>query len=170
MLYEELLQNHNLTSDEVKIMHFGDFVKFVASQYGGWDGQKDEAGRTMLQVIGTERGRYTVDPDIWVNMVKYAIGIFADELKYVIIPDTRFPNEILSFVATTIGGSAIQVCPARIIRPNFDNGLTEEQKNHPSETALDSTTFLHTYSCTNLDELSQAAKEFVAMLVEDFDN
>ena len=25
----------------------------------------------------------------------------------------------------------------RIIRPNFDNGLTDEQKNHPSETALD---------------------------------
>ena len=29
------------------------------------------------------------------------------------------------------------VVHVRIIRPNFDNGLTEEQKNHPSETALD---------------------------------
>ena len=29
------------------------------------------------------------------------------------------------------------VTTVRIERPNFDNGLTEEQKNHESETALD---------------------------------
>ena len=31
----------------------------------------------------------------------------------------------------------------RIERPNYDNGLTEEQKNHPSETELDGFCFDH---------------------------
>ena len=29
------------------------------------------------------------------------------------------------------------VTTVRIVRPNFNNGLTEEQQNHESETALD---------------------------------
>ena len=50
---------------------------------------------------------------------------------YVIIPDVRFPNEIDKMY------DDFDCITVRVIRPNFDNGLTEEQRKHPSETALD---------------------------------
>ena len=132
-LKASLMEGYGLTDSEVKIMHYGDFVKFIASAYGGWDGKKDEAGRTLLQVIGTERGRYTVDPLIWVKMVEASIGIFADTLKFVIIPDTRFPNEIEYFHNRTIALHSVKTLPIRMERPDFDNGLTEEQINSLAE-------------------------------------
>ena len=49
---------------------------------------------------------------------------------YVIIPDVRFPNEIDKMCDN------FNCITVRVIRPDFDNGLTDEQKNHPSETAL----------------------------------
>ena len=157
MLKSTLIETYKLTTDEVKIMHYGDFVKFIAAEYGGWDGQKDEAGRTLLQVIGTERGRYTVDPLIWVKMVEAAIGIFADKVKYVIIPDTRFPNEIEYFYNRVIGSQHVKTIPIRVERPDFDNGLTEEQKNHPSETSLDNyDDFVFKFSCYSLEDTKVA--------------
>ena len=47
-----------------------------------------------------------------------------------IIPDVRFPNEIDKMCDN------FNCITVRVIRPDFDNGLTDEQKNHPSEIAL----------------------------------
>lgn len=41
---------------------------------------------------------------------------------YIIIPDVRFPNEIDKMCDN------FDCITARVIRPNFDNGLTDEQK------------------------------------------
>ena len=57
------------------------------------------------------------------------LELFKDEWDYVLIPDTRFPNEIE-------GMADFNPKHIRIVRPGF-NMLTEEQQKHPSETALD---------------------------------
>jgi len=42
----------------------------------------------------------------------------------------------------------------RVIRPDFDNGLSETQKQHPSETALDNFDFDHIiYNTGSLEDL-----------------
>ena len=37
----------------VLIAHYGDLVKYVCKMYLGWNGEKDEYGRSLLQYAGT---------------------------------------------------------------------------------------------------------------------
>lgn len=112
------------------IIHQADYLKFVCKEYFGWNGEKDEQGRGILQFQGTDVGRER-DPDIWVKVVGIFIDVFGREYDFVLIPDVRFMNEITYFI------NKYPVLDLRIIRQDFDNGLTEEQKNHKSETNLD---------------------------------
>jgi dCMP deaminase len=105
------------------IIHYGDLVKHIAKMYFNWDGQKDEKGRQLLQWVGTDWVR-AQNPNYWVDFVKSFIEVSKGRFKYFIIPDARFPNEII--------GTHIH-----IVRPDFVSDLTEEQLKHPSETALD---------------------------------
>lgn len=118
----------------VLVAHYADLLKYICKQFFNWDGKKDEAGRTLLQHVGTEvvREKY---PDFWVDFIHTILTLFPDEWDYVIIPDTRFPNELS-------GGKyegAFKTIHVRVNRtdPSFKSPLTHEQQTHPSETALD---------------------------------
>ena len=52
----------------VLIMHYADYLKFGCTTYLGWDGQKDDYGRTLLQQVGTNQMRHQY-PDFWVENV-----------------------------------------------------------------------------------------------------
>jgi len=69
-------------------------IKTIAKKYIGWDGEKDEKGRKLLQILGTEAGR-TYNPDCWVSYLinKYIPDLESFPLDFVIIDDWRFPNE-----------------------------------------------------------------------------
>lgn len=116
--------------EKVLIAHYADLLKYICKTFFGWDGQKNIEGRTLLQYVGTDVIRQK-NPDYWINFLIGIINLFPDEWDYVIIPDTRFPNE------NDLMKEYFDVTTVRITRPNFDNGLTEEQQNHESETALD---------------------------------
>lgn len=88
-LLEEILEAQG---NRVLIAHYGDLVKYVCKTFFGWDGKKDEKGRTLLQRVGTDKIR-AVSPDYWVDFIVSILDIFCDEWDYVLIPDTRFPNE-----------------------------------------------------------------------------
>ena len=112
------------------IIHYADFLKHFCKTYFGWNGEKNEEGRTLLQHWGTDvcRANYC---DIWVDMMTALIKGICTEYDYIIIPDVRFPNEISGIIKN------FNALTIRVIRPDFDNGLSEEQKHHSSETALD---------------------------------
>ena len=116
---------------KVLITHYADLVKYVCTTFFGWDGKKDENGRHLLQYIGTDVVRAN-DPDYWVRFVYEIAKLFKDEWDYMIVPDARFPNEINIFK-----DSEFDTLHIRVVRDNFDDGMTEEQRNHASETALD---------------------------------
>ena len=88
-LLEEILEAQG---NRVLIAHYGDLVKYVCKTFFGWDGKKDEKGRTLLQRVGTDKIR-AVSPDYWVDFIVSILDIFCDEWDYVLIPDTRFSNE-----------------------------------------------------------------------------
>lgn len=130
-----------------KIIHYGDLLKFICRKYMGWDGKKDKKGRELLQNVGTDIIRKK-NPDFWVEyMVSFlnACPIW----DYVLIPDVRFPNEITHI------DKYMNVWAVRINRPNFDNGLTEEQRNHISETALDNLPMLFDMKIDNIGTLKE---------------
>lgn len=126
-LKEELESN----GCKVLVTHYADLVKYVCANFFGWDGVKDEKGRHLLQFVGTDVVR-AQNPDYWVDFVISILTMFKGEWEYVIIPDCRFPNEI-----EKMRNAGFDVMHMRVIRPDFDNGLTSEAKNHPSETSLD---------------------------------
>lgn len=120
-----------LGENSVLIAHYGDLVKYVCKTFFDWDGQKNEAGREMLQTVGTDIIR-SEDPDYWVRFVADMLRFFKPAWDYVLIPDCRFPGEIEYLIK-----SGFDVTHMRIIRDNYVSELTEEQQNHPSETSLD---------------------------------
>lgn len=124
-----------LTADNHRVLttHYADLLKYICRNYFGWDGNKDEKGRQMLQYVGTDVIRKQ-NPTLWVDFVAMMLKYFHENWDYVIIPDCRFPNEV-----TTMVENGFDTIHLRVVRPSFKSPLTEEQQKHPSETALDDT-------------------------------
>lgn len=132
----------------VLIAHYGDLVKYICKTFFGWDGNKDEAGRTLLQYVGTDMIR-SRDQNYWVRFIGDILTFFKDRWEYVLIPDCRFPNEI-----EYLREMGLDVSHIRVVREGYDNRLTMEQQNHPSETALDMTVpDLYIHNNGTLDDL-----------------
>lgn len=115
----------------VLVTHYADLLKYICTNYFGWDGNKDARGRQMLQYVGTDVIRKQ-NPTLWVDFVSMLLKYFHENWEYVIIPDCRFPNEV-----TTMVENGFDTVHLRVVRNNFKSPLTEEQQQHPSEIALD---------------------------------
>ena len=122
-----------LTEDGKKVLitHYADLVKYICTKFFDWNGEKDEYGRHLLQYVGTDIVR-AQNPNYWVDFVIDMLRMFGDNWDCVLIPDCRFPNEI-----DKLKEAGFNVTHMRVVRPDYDNGLTAEAKSHPSETALD---------------------------------
>lgn len=127
-LLRDALENDGYT---VLIAHYGDLVKYVCKTFFGWNGEKDEYGRSLLQHVGTDVIRNQQE-DYWVGFIGDMLRMSPGEWDYVLIPDCRFPNEV-----EYLRGLGFDVTHVRVLRENFVSPLTEEQQAHPSETALD---------------------------------
>lgn len=135
-----------LHGKRVLTIKYGDILKFICKEYFDWDGIKDEKGRTLLQQIGTNLCREN-NPDIWVNCVIEIIKGLQSNYEYVLIPDARFPNEIRKWWQTDFDSITVRIERMNKDDTEYDNGLSEEQKQHPSETELDDWIFnYHVYN------------------------
>jgi hypothetical protein len=108
------VDNHGYTR-----VAFADSVKLMALDHHGWDGRKDEAGRALLQEVGSMmRDEYE---HYWVD------AAFAEVAKHtdVVLTDLRYANELARL--RQLGGVFV-----RVIRPGVG-----PVNDHPSETALD---------------------------------
>lgn len=145
---------------KVLITHYADLVKYICTTFFGWDGKKDEKGRHLLQYIGTDVVRAN-DPDYWVRFVYEIAKLFKDEWDYMIVPDARFPNEISTFEE-----SEFDTVHIRVVRENFEDGMTDEQRNHASETALDNYSSDETIENNGtLDELREKVASVVSRII-----
>ena len=136
----------------VLITHYGDLVKYVATKFFNWDGNKDEYGRSLLQYIGTDTIR-VVEPDFWVCFIAWMLDVFHDKWDIVLIPDCRFPNEI-----DVLLDFDFDVTSVRIERENHVSALTEDQMNHASETSVYDIAYEYLVTNTTLEELYESAK------------
>lgn len=111
---------------------FADPIKDICTYYGGWDGRKDERGRTLLQELGQVLVNY--DKYVWARLV-------ADEIEGHLMPgkenlffitDLRYNHEY-EFMRYTFPEAEISVL--RLHR-EYDSKLTEEQQQHSSEQGI----------------------------------
>ena len=142
------------------VIHYADAVKWFCRDFLDWDGKKDEVGRTLLQMVGTDIVR-AKHPNFWVGIVVGLIQAFEPykDFDVAIIPDARFPNEVNISLANLKNSVSV-----RIERKNADGTdwinptLTEEQRNHPSETSLDCFAFDYIiHNDEGLDTLRESA-------------
>jgi hypothetical protein len=74
-------------------------IKKIAVEMG-WNGEKDDKGRRLLQLLGTECGRQCIDQDVWINKWHQDAQEIWEKIGeprrlIIIADDLRFANEAL---------------------------------------------------------------------------
>jgi len=141
--------------EAVEIIPFAQALKDLA-MYIGWNGQKDEKGRRLLQLLGTEVCRECIDEYYWINKwsCRYAKALIMEK-SLVIVDDVRFLNEAqflkdLGATLIKITGRAYDIVDSK----------------HPSEMELDNTLFHKIiYNTGTLQGLQQVAISLVKGLL-----
>lgn len=132
----------NIIKDNSKgkahILHMATELKDLATSFFGWNGEKDEKGRYLLQLLGD--GGRGFDKEIWVNKMitklrgLHANAVFEDDTF--IISDIRYLNEI-EFLQYWAVSNDINFYTIRVERSSHTSRLTEEQLQNASEVELD---------------------------------
>lgn len=129
-----------------RLVPFSKGIKQIAMQMG-WNGKKDEKGRRLLQLLGTECGRKCIGEDIWIRHWLNNIHMCGDSL--ILVDDVRFPNECKAI--KDMGGILI-----KMIRN------TDTQSDHASEQDLPSSYFdLIIFNNDTLETLECTIKNFL---------
>jgi dephospho-CoA kinase len=145
----QICQTKNVHCETI---HFAKALKDIAKNVFGWDGNKDERGRRLLQVIGTDCAR-AYNENFWIEKWENQILEILKNNKNCIIlsPDVRFDNE--AKIIHKYRGCIIQM-----IGRKYDLGCNE---NHISEQGLRKE--LIDFTIDNSDSL-----EYLQQQVENF--
>lgn len=111
---------------------FADYIKGYAMKLTDWDGTDSNKPRELLQTLGTDIVRNKINENFFINRVCEDIRVYKYFVDVIIISGARFPNELdipkASFENVNVIG---------IERPGFINELTDKQRAHSTENALD---------------------------------
>lgn len=134
--YKKII-NDSVPELKVEIIPLAKRMKEQAKMVG-WDGQKDEKGRRLLQEISWPIKHYHGE-DIYAKWC-YEQAL-EQNLDILLIDDVRMFAEVCYFDNLFDIGEIDAFYLIRIDRPNYKSHLTEEQLKDISETQLDNYTF-----------------------------
>ena len=147
---------------EVNIGSFANSLKNCAQDYFGWDWEKDERGRKLLQELGRIGREY--DKDLCVKNLLYTDLNEAFPSDIYIIDDWRFPNE-KAFIE---GLGKYQVYTIRI-KSNKRGGLNnKELDKHESECSLEDekVNMLLYNDYDTIEGLKEDVKKFIGIILK----
>jgi len=121
----ELLGNCAITS-------YSRYIKMYASDVSDWDGTDENKPRRFLQDIGNFVRNGIFDDEFFIRRIDEDIKVYALYKNNAIVDDARLPMEIDYFKERYSNVYSI-----RVVRSNFDNGLSIKEKHHETEVALD---------------------------------
>ena len=113
-------------------LQFSSYIKEYAKKIANWDGDDTDKPRELLQQLGTEVIRKKIDPLFFVKRIIGDIKVYSNYFDIITISDARTKVEVDS-----IKKEFDNVYAIKVVRPNFDNGLTKEQQQHFTEIDLD---------------------------------
>lgn len=117
------------------IISFGHYIKDYAKRISDWDGSEETKPRDLLQQLGIELVKNKINNKLFINRILEDIEIFSYFYDIIVVNDARLVDEIEILKQQYPNSISI-----RIIRNNYDNKLTLEQKNHLTEVNLDNYT------------------------------
>ncbi len=142
------------------IIAVGDALKSTAGKYFGWDGQKDEKGRTILQSMAMLTRKN--NPGVWSNILNELIKALGPEYDYVFVPDVRFPIEAESLKKAFPG----KVRSIFIKRINYESTLTMEQQKNITENSMDGYPFNDIIINDTLEELELTCQRLAKRILK----
>ena len=113
-------------------LQYSSYLKDYAKKITGWDGSDETKPRELLQYLGTEFIRKEIDNLFFVKRMIGDLKVYSKYFDVATISDARMVEEI-----DEIKKEFSDVCAIKVVRPNFDNGLSAEQQKHATEIALD---------------------------------
>lgn len=128
MIREEYIEKNY----DVLNVQYSSYIKEYAKKISNWDGREETKPRELLQQLGTNIIRNKIDEQFFIKKLLEDIKVYSFFFDVLTISDARFKLEV--DIPRTKFENVIVI---RVNRPNFDNGLTEEQKKHRTETDLD---------------------------------
>ena len=140
---------------KIIVTQLSKYIKYYAREMTGWNLTEEDKPRELLQNLGTNIIREKLGKeDLFIKRMIDDIEIFSCFYDAVIISDVRLKKEIDDLRVAFPNLIAVNV-----FRPNFDNGLTEEQKKHKTEIDLDDyDKFNEQVINTTLEDLQEKAK------------
>ncbi len=152
-----------LETDKILTLHFGDPVKDFARSVYGWNGEKDEQGRKLLQSIGTDWVK-TKFPTYWAEIIAKFIAATADQWDYVLVPDWRFEDEYATLCEYNGVENIVTIRIERFTtdgKPYYNPAMRINQLTHVSECALDNYNFEWIIGHSTENQLAESAAKFV---------
>lgn len=122
---------------KVEIMPLAGILKEQARMLG-WNGEKDEKGRSLLQQLSWPVKNYHGE-DYYARVVYK--NACEHNLDILLIDDCRMLAEVNYFKSLLNEGKIDDLKIIRVVRPGYMSALTEEQLNDISETQLDNYSF-----------------------------
>lgn len=140
-------------------LQYSSYIKEYAKKISNWDGSEETKPRELLQQLGTNIIRDKIDEAFFVKKIVDDIKVYSFFFDVLTISDARFKLEV-----DTPRENFDDVVVIHVVRPNFDNGLTEEQKRHRTEIDLDD---YENYDYTIINDGSmEELKEKVSKIVK----
>lgn len=130
-LADFLTENLEKQGKKVCKIQVGQYIKYYAMKYFGWNGEEETKPRDLLIELGTEIIRKKIDPDFHIDRLIQDIKVLSYFYDTFVVSDIRFPVEI-----EKPKKEFDNVISIKMIR-NSDE-LNETQKSHITETGLDS--------------------------------
>ena len=110
------------------IISYAKYLKDYAKEIINWNGKESTKPRDFLQQLGVELIKNQIDENMLINRIKEDIKVYEYFFDVIIISDARFKDEIENIKnANTV---VIKI-------KGKENKLTNNQKQHITETALD---------------------------------
>ncbi len=125
-----------------------------AANYFDWDPNSDEKPREFLQKMGTEIIKEKLGKKTFLlDRLNEDIEILKDFFDTFIITDIRYPEEIAYFK-----NKYDNVCTIKLVRSDYEDNLSDEERKHITETAMDSyDDFNYILENESLDSLKNTA-------------
>ncbi len=142
---------------------FGDYIKWYAMKITDWNGKDTTKPRELLQTLGTDIVRNQIDKDFFIRRICEDIMVYKYYFDVIIITGARFPNE-LDIPKEKFDDTYI----IKMERPNFVNELTDNQKEHSTETALENYKS-YDYLIENNEDMEEL-KHKVTKVLEEINN
>ena len=120
--------NNNLKTINLQ---FSSYIKMYAKEITNWTGEENNKPRKLLQDLG-ENIRTYIDRYFFINRITQDILVYSNYFDIITISDARLPEELDKI--KKYFPNAIKI---HIVRHNFNPYKNEQEKNHPTELALD---------------------------------